>query len=72
MVPCMRKTKGMVDLEPVPVCTVEEKAEGRGVLGREENRSTQRTAGLGEGLHCQDWRSVPEEQGCCPPRIQTG
>lgn len=72
LVPCTRKTKAMVELGPGPLCTVEEKAKGRGVLGREDYRSTQRTAGLGEGPHCQGWRSVPEEEGYTPPRTRPG
>lgn len=34
--------------------------------------STQRTAGLGEGPHCQHWRSAPAEVGCRPPETRPG
>lgn len=43
--------------------------EGR---GRALNSSTQRTAGLGEGPHCQHWRSAPVEVGCRPPETRPG
>lgn len=34
--------------------------------------STQRTAGLGEGPHCQRWRSAPAVVGCRPPETRPG